>query len=346
MIKNNPHKQIIYWLLSGCVLIYIMLVVGCITRLTHSGLSIADWSFMDVFPPTSKEKLQVYFEKYQQSPEFKIINSTMTLDEFGSIFWWEWSHRFIGMMIGMVFALGFAYFFLTKKFTPKILMRSFVLLAVGSLQGMVGWWMVKSGLVKNPAVSHYRLATHLITALTAFAFSFWFALELIFENEKTETNEGRKLFSISLIGFVALVFQVIYGAFVAGLKAGLIYPTWPKMGDDWFPTDTILITDSFLQNFTANPAGVQFVHRTFAWVVVLVILTIWIKSNKLKLSKPQYQGITWLIYLTTAQIMLGIFTLLYMVPVVLGVLHQTVAFLLVATFLFLLFQFSRKEKIN
>lgn len=345
MIKNNPHKQIIYWLLTGCLLVYVMLVVGCITRLTHSGLSITDWSVMGTLPPMSEQSWMEHFTKYQQSPEFKIINSSMQLAEFKNIFWWEWTHRMIGRTIGFIFFGGFLYFLITKKFTKKLLLRSIILLCVGALQGLIGWWMVKSGLVKNPNVSHYRLATHLITALTAFAFTFWFALEIIYENpeEKQEANDGKKLFMVILIGFVALVFQIIYGAFVAGLKAGLIYPTWPKMANDWFPSDTILISDSLIQNFTANPAGVQFIHRTFAWVVVLVIATIWIRSNKLKLNNAQYKGVTWLIYLTTLQVILGIFTLLYMVPVVLGILHQTVAFLLVATFLFLLFQFSRKN---
>jgi cytochrome c oxidase assembly protein subunit 15 len=342
---NNPHKQIIYWLLTGCVLVYVMLVIGCITRLTHSGLSITDWSVMGTMPPLNETSWMEHFTKYQQSPEFKIINSSMQLSEFKNIFWWEWSHRMIGRLIGFVFFGGFVYFIATKKFTKKLLIRSIILLCVGALQGLVGWWMVKSGLVKNPNVSHYRLATHLITALTAFAFTFWFALEIIYEtpNEKQETNPSKKLFTLTLITFVALIFQIIYGAFVAGLKAGLIYSTWPKMGDEWFPNDTILMTDSFIYNFTANPAGVQFVHRTFAWVVVVLIAAVWMRSNKLQVNKVQFKGISWLIYLTTLQIILGIFTLLYNVPVLLGVLHQTVAFLLVATFLFLLFQFSRSN---
>ncbi|MEO8760031.1 MAG: COX15/CtaA family protein [Bacteroidia bacterium] len=348
MINTNPHKQIIYWLLTGCILVYVMLVIGCITRLTHSGLSITDWSVMGTLPPLNNESWMQHFTNYQQSPEFKIINSSMTLSEFKNIFWWEWSHRMIGRLIGFVFFGGFVYFIITKQFTKKILLRSLILVVVGSLQGLVGWWMVKSGLVKNPNVSHYRLATHLITALTAFAFTFWFALEIIYETrlEKQEINSGKKLFPITLIAFAALIFQVIFGAFVAGLKAGLIYPTWPKMGDAWFPDDTILISNSFIYNFTANPAGVQFVHRTFAWIVVLLIVTIWFRSTKLSLSKTQSKGVSWLIYLTTLQILLGIFTLLYAVPVLLGVLHQTVAFLLVATFLFLLFHFSRKNKLQ
>jgi len=300
---------------------------------------------MGTLPPMSEQSWMEHFTKYQQSPEFKIINNSMALDEFKNIFWWEWTHRFIGRLIGFIFFGGFIYFIATKKFTKKILIRSIILLCVGALQGLVGWWMVKSGLVKNPNVSHYRLATHLITALTAFAFSFWFALEIIYETPqgKQEINESKKLFGLALITFAALIFQIIYGAFVAGLRAGLIYSTWPKMGDEWFPNDTILMTDSFIHNFTANPAGVQFVHRTFAWIVVVLIATLWIRSNKLKLNASQYKGVSWLIYLTTIQIILGIFTLLYSVPVLLGVLHQTVAFLLVAAFLFLLFQFSRKN---
>jgi len=346
VIKNHPHKQVIYWLLTGCALIYVMVVVGCITRLTHSGLSITDWSVMGTLPPLSEESWNTHFAKYQQSPEYKIINSGMSLDEFKSIFWWQWTHRFIGRMIGLVFFAGFAWFLIRKKLDRKLLIKCIILMCVGALQGLVGWWMVKSGLSKNPYVSHYRLAIHFMTALTAFAFAFWFALQLIFENNKdyTSPNEGNKLFKVGIIAFNALIIQLIYGAFVAGLKAGLYYPTWPKMGDEWFPADTILTSDSVIKDFTENGAGVQFIHRTFAWVLVAFILYIWFRSSKLKLSSWQHKGITWLIYLTTLQIMLGIFTLLYSVPVVLGVLHQTVAFFLFACFLYVLFHFHVNKK--
>lgn len=321
-----------------------MVVVGCITRLTHSGLSITDWSVMGTLPPLSEESWTEHFSKYQQSPEFRIINSSMTLDDFKSIFWWEWTHRMIGRTIGFVFFAGFIYFLVRKKFTKPLLIKCIILLCIGALQGLVGWWMVASGLVKNPYVSHYRLATHLMTAFTAFAFAFWFALQLIFENDAAcnSANEGRKLYKAGVIAFVALVIQVIYGAFVAGLKAGLYCPTWPKMCDEWYPSEIINQTDSAIYNFTSGGAGVQFIHRTFAWVVVAFILYLWARANKLKLSTWQNKGITWLIYLTTLQIMLGIFTLLYSVPVILGVLHQSVAFFLFATFLFVLFHFHKK----
>lgn len=303
---------------------------------------------MGTMPPLSEESWNAHFSKYQESPEYKIINSGMTLDQFKNIFWWEWTHRMIGRTIGLVFFAGFGYFLLGKKLNKKLLVKCIILMCVGALQGLVGWWMVKSGLTKNPYVSHYRLAIHLMTAFTAFAFAFWFALELVYENDEQykANNEGQKLFRVTLFAFVALLIQVIYGAFVAGLKAGLYYPTWPKMGNEWFPSDTILTSDSIIRDFTENGAGVQFIHRTFAWVVVCFILYIWWRSNKLKLSKWQNNGITWLIYLTTLQVMLGIFTLLYSVPVVLGVLHQTVAFFLFATFLYVLFQLRVKKQVQ
>ncbi|MGZ3865241.1 MAG: COX15/CtaA family protein [Bacteroidia bacterium] len=343
MIKNHPHKQVIYWLLTGCAMIYVMVVVGCITRLTHSGLSITDWSVMGTMPPMSEESWNVHFSKYQESPEFKIVNSYMKLDEFKNIFWWEWSHRMIGRMIGLVFFAGFAYFLITKKFTKKLLTKSVILMCVGALQGLVGWWMVKSGLVKNPNVSHFRLAIHLMTAFTAFAFSFWFAMELIYDKNEDPT-EGKKLFSATIIMSVTVIVQIIYGAFVAGLKAGKFYNTWPKMGDQWFQGDIIFSSDTLLQSFTENPAGVQFIHRTFAWVVVCAVIYIWVRSGKIKLNKWQNNGVSAMIYLTTLQIMLGIFTLIYSVPVLLGVLHQTVAFFLFATCLYLLFHFKNTSK--
>jgi cytochrome c oxidase assembly protein subunit 15 len=337
MLKNNPHRSVILWLLSGCFLTYVMVVVGCITRLTHSGLSITDWSVMGSIPPMSTEAWQEHFSRYQMSPEYQLINAGMTLDEFKSIFFWEYLHRFIGRTIGAVFIIGFGWFLLKKKFDKTLLLKMLVLVGLGALQGLIGWWMVKSGLVKNPAVSHYRLATHLMSAFTVFAFTFWYALQLIYPKETIEASEGKKLHSTTVILFVALIFQIIYGAFVAGLKAGLFYPTWPKMGNEWFPGDVILTSRSLLKDFMENGAGVQFIHRTFAFVVVLLVGILWIRSNKLQLNKQQNRGITFLIYGVTVQFLLGIATLLYGVPVLLGVLHQTGAFFLFATCVYLMY---------
>jgi heme a synthase len=344
-LKGNPNKGIIYWLLSGCALVYIMVVVGCITRLTHSGLSITDWNFMGSLPPLTGQHWLERFAKYQTSPEFIYKNGSMTMEEFKSIFWWEYIHRMIGRTIGFVFIAGIIYFFVKKKITKEILPKLILLVVLGALQGLIGWWMVKSGLVKNPAVSHYRLATHLMSAFTVFAFTFWFAMQLINSESHVNAHEGEKLKGVSVVLFFVLILQIIYGAFVAGLKAGLFYPTWPKMGDSWFPEDTIVVYDSMIRNLMEVGAGVQFMHRTIAFLVVACVIWLWIRSGKLNLTKKQHLGITLLVYGVTIQFMLGIFTLLYQVPLILGVLHQTGAFFLFTAALYLLFHLNRKPSL-
>jgi cytochrome c oxidase assembly protein subunit 15 len=340
--KTNPNKDIILWLLSGCALVYTMVVVGCLTRLTHSGLSITDWSFMGSLPPLSVEAWEAHFAKYQLSPEFMYKNSTMTLEEFKSIFWWEYIHRSIGNTMMFVFLAGFIWFLIKKRITKELLPKMLLLFGMGALQGLIGWWMVKSGLVKNPNVSHYRLAIHLMSAFSVFAVTFWFALQLINKEKEVGSNDGKKLNGVVITLFITIIIQIIFGAFVAGLKAGLFYPTWPKMGDEWFPEDTILIEDSFIHNFFESGAGVQFMHRSFAFVVVACVCWLWYRSNKMQTTKQQQLGITLLIYGVTIQFMLGIFTLLYQVPIALGALHQTGAFFLFATCIYLLFHLNKK----
>lgn len=319
-----------------------MVVVGCLTRLTHSGLSITDWNFMGSLPPLSADDWFERFQKYQTSPEFIYKNSSMTMEEFRSIFWWEYIHRSIGNTMMGVFVIGFVWFAVRKKFDKKMLMKALFLFLLGGLQGLIGWWMVKSGLVKNPNVSHYRLAIHLMSAFTVFAFTFWFALQLIYPKENALESDGKKLQNIAVVLFVVLIIQIIYGAFVAGLKAGMFYGTWPKMGTEWFPEDTILIENSFIRNFLEVGAGVQFMHRTIAFLVVICMAILWNKSTKLKLTKQQNIGVSLLIYGIAIQFMIGILTLLYQVPVVLGVLHQTVAFFLFAVCIYLLFHLNLK----
>ncbi|MBP7808697.1 MAG: COX15/CtaA family protein [Bacteroidia bacterium] len=336
----NSNKAIIRWLLTGCVLVYIMVVVGCLTRLTHSGLSITDWNFMGSMPPLSQDDWFERFQKYQTSPEFIYKNSSMSMEEFKSIFWWEYIHRSIGNTMMGVFLIGFIWFLIKKKFDKPMLWKAIFLFVLGGFQGLIGWWMVKSGLVKNPNVSHYRLAIHLMSAFSVFAFTFWFALQLIYPKENVVEHEGKKLRNATLILFAVLILQIIYGAFVAGLKAGLFYPTWPKMGAEWFPEDTIMIEDSFIKNFLEVGAGVQFMHRTIAFLVVACVAWLWNKSSKLNLTKQQNLGINLLIFGVTIQFMLGIFTLLYQVPVALGALHQTGAFFLFATCIYLLFHLN------
>ena len=350
MNAPNPHKAVIYWLLTGCTLIYIMVVVGCITRLTHSGLSITDWSFMGSLPPLSQQAWQERFELYQQSPEFTKINFSMKIDEFKHIFFWEYIHRLIGRTTMYVFAIGLIMLIIRKKIKKEMLPSLILLFFMGAMQAVIGWWMVYSGLQDKPAVSHFRLATHLMSAFTLFAFTFWFALKLLYPKEHIEESNGYKLKRLSISFFVLLIIQIIYGAFTAGyvegddakIRPGKIFNTWPMMGNSWMP-EQVTMKDNFYLNFFENASGIQFMHRTLAILLVIAFCLIWYKSNKLNLNKAQYMGITLLIYGITIQFILGVFTLLYNVPVVLGVLHQTGAFFLFASTVYLIFQVSRNK---
>lgn len=349
MISQNPNKSVIYWLLTGCSLVYVMVVVGCITRLTHSGLSITDWNFMGSIPPLSEADWQERFAKYQESPEFAKVNFAMQLSEFKHIFFWEYIHRMIGRTMMWVFVIGLVILLIKKKIKKEMLPSLILLFFMGAMQAVIGWWMVYSGLQDKPAVSHFRLATHLMSAFTLFAFTFWFALKLIHPKESIQPNTGTKLKGLVLTFFIVLIIQIIYGAFTAGfvegdaakIRPGHIFNTWPKMGEDWI-AEQVTMRESFYLNFFENASGIQFVHRTLALVVVVLVCFIWYRSNKLQLSKPQYLGVTLLIYGVTLQFILGVLTLLYQVPVVLGVLHQTGAFFLFGVCVYLLYHVFKK----
>lgn len=333
-MKSNPHKAIILWLLIGCFLIYAMVVIGGITRLTHSGLSMVEWNMIvGSLPPMSDADWLIPFEKYKQSPEYQLINNQFTLNEFKSIYWWEYIHRLLGRTIGLVFIIPFFYFLLKKKFDKALLKKMYILLALGAFQGFLGWFMVKSGLQKEPHVSHYRLAAHLISAFTVFGFTFWYALDLL-HPKATEANDTiNKVQRLARIVFSIVVLQIIYGAFVAGLKAGLFYNTFPRMGDSYFP-DTIFSFDPFLRNFVENPSGVQFIHRCIAYIVVIAVAFLWDKARKLELTDTQRSAANFMMIVVGVQFLLGIITLLFAVPIIMGVLHQTGAFVLFAAMLY------------
>lgn len=349
ILRQNSDKSIIYWLLTGCALIYIMVLVGGLTRLTHSGLSITDWNFMGSVPPLNAEMWQERFLKYQQSPEFQKINSSMTLEQFKPIFLWEYIHRMIGRIMMYVFAIGFVYFLLRKKIRKDMRPGFALLFFMGAMQAVIGWWMVYSGLTEKPAVSHYRLATHLMSAFTLFAFTFWFTLKLLYPPQSLQTSEGKELKKPIIFFFIVLIFQIIYGAFTAGyvegndshIRPGHIYNTWPKMGEQWI-ADEVTAKSGFLQNILENASGIQFMHRSLAFLVILAVCVIWYRASKLKLSKAQDLGVSLLIYGVTAQFLLGVFTLLYNVPVVLGALHQTGAFFLFGVSIYLIFHLFKK----
>jgi cytochrome c oxidase assembly protein subunit 15 len=338
MKKDN--KKIIYWLLAGCFLIFIMVVVGGITRLTHSGLSISNYKLISgTLPPMNDVEWTEAFELYKQYPEYQKLNNHFNLQDFKDIYFWEWLHRFIGRMIGLVFFIPFIYFLITKQLTKPTIKKTIILLCMGGFQGFMGWYMVKSGLVNNPDVSHYRLAAHLMTAFITFAYTFWVALDLIFPN-KTKVNVGFR--NLIRCGLALLLLQITYGAFVAGLDAGFIHNHWPLMNDGKFMHETVYIEQSpFYKNFLEGRSGVQFVHRILAYIVVLFIFLIWIKSKKIELSSVQTKAVNYLLIIVGIQFILGVFTILMHVPVWLGVAHQVGAFFLLSTMTFTLHRFTK-----
>ena len=338
----KTNKSVIYWLLSGCVLLFIMVTVGGITRLTNSGLSMTDWHLInDTFPPMSEEKWAEAFEEYKKFPEYQKVNQykDFQLDDYKFIFFWEWFHRFIGRIIGIVFIIPFVYFLIKKQLDKATIRKCFILLGMGAFQGFLGWFMVASGLKDMPDVSHFRLAIHLTFAFITFAYTLWVALDLIYPERKLPVVELRKIARIAL---VILIIQIIYGGFVAGLNAGLIHNHWPLMSDGQFFHESIQLEQSnLLLSFTEGKSGVQFIHRTFAYVVVFSILYLFIKSRKFILDKTQDNGVKTLLVFVFIQFLLGIFTLLFHVPLWLGLAHQIMAFFLLTAMTFSLHRFSK-----
>ena len=338
----NKNKSVIYWLLSGCIIIFIMVVVGGITRLTGSGLSMTDWHLVtDTFPPMTETAWQQAFEAYKQFPEYKLINvhNNFQLADYKFIYFWEWFHRFIARILGLVFIIPFIYFLIKKKLDNETLKKCLILVGLGILQGAIGWFMVLSGLQKNPDVSHFRLSLHLTWAFIIFAYTLWVALDLMYQNKTEIILPLRKLARITLF---FIVLQIIYGGFVAGLDAGFIHNHWPMMSDGQFFHDSITLEkDSWLARFTEGKSGVQFVHRTMAYVVVGLILFLFFKSKKYTLSIEQKKGLNALLIVVFLQFTLGVLTLLYHVPLWLGVTHQAVAFFLLAAITYTLHRLSK-----
>jgi len=339
---KNKNKTVIIWLLSGCLLLFIMVVVGGITRLTNSGLSMTDWHLVtDTFPPLSEEKWVQAFEEYKKFPEYQKINihNDFTLSDYKFIYFWEWFHRFIGRIIGLVFIIPFIYFLFRKRLSSETIKKCFILLGMGAFQGFLGWFMVKSGLIDNPDVSHFRLALHLTFAFITFAYTLWVALDLIYPNRNEAIILLRK---IAGFGLIFLLLQIIYGGFVAGLNAGLIHNHWPLMSDGQFLHESVILEkDSWFLRLTEGKSGVQFVHRTLAYVVVGLILLLAFKSHQFDLTKQQKTGINALVIIVFLQFGLGVFTLLYSVPLWLGLTHQVVAFFLLTAMTYTLHRLSK-----
>jgi len=316
-----------------------MVVLGGVTRLTGSGLSMVDWKpVTGILPPIGEEAWLEEFAQYQESPEFQKVNSGMDVHGFKSIFWLEYLHRLLGRTIGVVFLFPFLYFlargYIKTNETPKYALM-FIL---GGLQGLLGWYMVKSGLVHDPHVSQYRLTAHLIAAFLVYSYMFWVAMSLLYPgNRKKHEWYGKTLALTALI-----VTTVISGGFVAGLKAGKIYNTFPMMGDHWIPPG-IASMQPFWLNLFENTTTVQFDHRILAITTFFLIVWYWFRIRSTELPRRASVAVNALLHTATLQVVLGITTLLLAVPVFLGSIHQAVAMLLFTVALFLLHSLRRVQ---
>jgi len=337
MIKSD--RQIVIWLLSGCFLIFLMVIVGGLTRLTHSGLSMVEWHlFMGSIPPMTEQEWQEVFNKYKQYPEYQLINFNFSLEEFKSIFYWEYAHRMLGRLIGLVFVIPFVVFWWRGKINKSLLPKLILIFILGGFQGFLGWYMVKSGLIKNPDVSHYRLAMHLITAFLTFAYVLWVSLGLIYPRKLDAEKKKHPLKSWFVSLLFLLIIQIVWGAFVAGLNAGKVYNTWPMMGEDWIAPSVTAMSPLWL-NFVEGIGGVQFIHRYLALILLILVGFVIYKAKKISIGATQKQSLRYLIIAILLQFLLGVFTLLWAVPIGLGLVHQLGAFVLLGVVVFGLHRF-------
>ena len=335
-MKTIQKRIIRNWLYSGLFLIALMVIIGGITRLKHAGLSMVEWKLIGgAIPPLNDVHWQETFEKYQQFPEYQKINKGMQLAEFKVIFFWEYFHRLLGRVIGLVFIIPFIIFWIKKWFNPKQKKQLLILLGIGALQGFLGWFMVKSGLVDIPAVSHFRLAIHLVTAFGLMCYIYWLILNFT-EVEKSANKTINKL-SQSLI--IALLVQIIYGAFVAGLKAGYLLPANGGIFKSVFGYSFRNSNDFNLLN---NGFDIQAFHRLFAWLVFAITLIIFNKTRKTALAKAG----TLIMGLTITQIILGISTLLLRVQIHTATTHQFTAIILLLSVVRLTYLSSEKSQLN
>jgi len=258
--------------------VYIMIIVGGLTRLTQSGLSMVEWEpIMGTIPPISPADWVDVFNKYKQSPEYLKINKGMNLAEFKNIFWWEYGHRVLGRFIGLLFFVPYLFFLLRGYIKGAWKVKLFGLFLLGGLQAVVGWYMVKSGLVNNPHVSQYRLAAHFGIALFIYVFMIWFMLDFLYSERR---REKIPLKTGAILLTKLIIFMMLTGAFVAGLKAGHIYNTFPKMGSTFIPKELFAMTE-WWRNFFENPVTVQFVHRCLAYVIATVVCILFFKGWRL-----------------------------------------------------------------
>jgi cytochrome c oxidase assembly protein subunit 15 len=338
MNTTPESRSIAIWLFSGCFLIFCMVVIGGITRLTGSGLSITEWNVvMGAVPPLNDQDWQVAFDKYKMIPQYTEVNSYFTLEDFKSIFWWEFIHRLVGRLIGFVFLVPFVWFLYKRMLDYRMLKKALFLFALGGLQGFLGWFMVKSGLSERTSVSHIRLAIHLLTAFTTFGFTLWFALPLVIKHDGRSDSQTA-LTKLTRITLAVITIQLVYGAFVAGLHAGKMFNTFPLMNGSVFP-DAAWVNSWGIDNLFYNPATIQFIHRLLAFLIVFMIAGMFVLSGRTAVDSRQRNAVRLLLVAVGVQFTLGMITILYHAPVSWSSVHQIGAFFLFTAVLYAMYLF-------
>ncbi len=329
-METNRTRAIWLFIVSGMVIG--MVVLGGLVRLTRSGLSIVEWNVITgVVPPIGRAAWEAEFAKYQATPEFQKINTTMTLEEYEFIYYMEYFHRLLGRLVGLVFVLPLFYWLARGKIKWRE-SGPYLLIGLGfAFQGWLGWYMVASGLVDRPAVSHFRLTAHLLAALGLLALTFWVGLDNLLGRAAPDGSRGKS----GLIGIlwgilIAYVIQVSYGGLMAGLKAGHISTTWPLMGGEFAPGYMFTQFGSWLENAVSEPVTVHFIHRWFAWVVLGLVVWLWLAARRgagprVKAGPQVIAGTRWLLGFVGVQIALGVSVVLFNVPVSLASIHQAAA---------------------
>jgi cytochrome c oxidase assembly protein subunit 15 len=331
----RDNRAIAIWLLVCCAMIFAMVVLGGVTRLTGSGLSMVRWEpVTGIFPPMTQAEWQQEFAHYQASPEYQKINVGMDLAGFKQIYWFEFAHRLLGRAIGVVFLLPFLYFLLRRKIEKPFIPRLGFMFVLGGLQGLLGWYMVKSGLVDNPHVSQYRLTAHLAAAIVIYAYMFWVALDLLAARQRSGPG-GRdaslRPFALVTAGLIFLT--ILSGGFVAGTKAGFAYNTFPLMDGRWIP-DGLFALSPLYRNLFENIATVQFDHRLLATLTLIAVMAFWWTATRVSMARRARLAVHLLLAMVLIQVTLGISTLLLHVPMSLAAAHQAGALALFTLVLF------------
>ncbi|MBO33912.1 MAG: heme A synthase [Rhodospirillaceae bacterium] len=341
---GDGQQQIIaYWLFVMCAMVFIMVILGGVTRLTHSGLSMVDWRpITGWLPPLNDAEWQAVFELYKQSPEFRKVNFDLDVEGFKSIFWLEFTHRLWGRAMGVVFIVPFLFFLVKGWISRPMAPRLILIFILGGFQGLLGWYMVKSGLIDRPDVSQYRLTAHFSAAVLIYGYMFWVALSLIKQSKEALGENVKSLAILTRFTVVWIFVTMMSGGFVAGLDAGLTYNAFPLMDGHLIP-DNLFVEDPWYLNFFENITTVQFNHRILAEITFVLVLIIWFKARRLEIEPALRRNINLFTGMALIQVALGITTLLLVVPIIFAALHQAGAILLLTFALMVVHEWFGKK---